>query len=739
MKRHISRFGMSVALVAVCVLVTAGTSFGITNLLCDTTGCSVDFADSCTAYSGPVTYSQLPVCGFDGYVMKWAGGSWGCAQETTGTTYTQGTGILINAGTISADIGTGTTQVAAGNHAHNYDAAYVNVTGDTITGNLTVDGNVNTGTEYRISDEPVLRTPLLGNLFVGKRSGFSITSSSANTLIGEEAGYSITSSGGNTFLGYRSGRLNTAFANTFVGNYAGSSNTTGGSVFIGDYAGSSNTTGYNNVFVGGGAGLENTIGFLNTFVGDGAGSSNLDGYSNTFIGRNSGVLNVTGKDNVYLGLAAGRANTGGSYNTIIGSGAGYNATGSYNVFLGYNAGYNETGSDRLYIDNLNTSTPLIYGEFDNNLVRINGNFDVTGTISGNGSGLSNVPVGTHTHPTSQITGLGALSALSAVSGGPGGTITDASITSADIGNSAVTSAHILDGTIITADIADGTILNVDISAAAAISDSKLATISTAGKVADTALSSKVVLTDSTQTITGAKTLSSVAITGGSINNTSIGTTTASTGAFTTLTATGYVTFDTNTFRVDSVNNRVGVGTTTPADKLDVVGNVQVSGDYKFTSPKTYYLQLPAAAFQQVVSATSGQWVVNSAYGRVLANGGYYIVGAVAPINLPEGATISEYKCYYYDNDTIDDIAFSSLLYHRNVQLTGTTTVASVAATSTGASAIIIEVSDTPAAPPVIANANNQYVAALNWSPGSDSSSLRFYGCRIAYTMTTLNP
>jgi hypothetical protein len=47
------------------------------------------------------------------------------------------------------------------------------------------------------------------------------------------------------------------------------------------------------------------------------------------------------------------------------------------VFLGYQAGQNETNSDRLYIDNTNTTTPLIYGEFDNNRVKINGDFQLT--------------------------------------------------------------------------------------------------------------------------------------------------------------------------------------------------------------------------------------------------------------------------------------------------------------------------------------------------------------------------
>lgn len=52
------------------------------------------------------------------------------------------------------------------------------------------------------------------------------------------------------------------------------------------------------------------------------------------------------------------------------------STGSGNVFLGHNAGYNEMGSNKLYIENSDISTPLIYGEFDNNLLQINGTLKI---------------------------------------------------------------------------------------------------------------------------------------------------------------------------------------------------------------------------------------------------------------------------------------------------------------------------------------------------------------------------
>ena len=64
--------------------------------------------------------------------------------------------------------------------------------------------------------------------------------------------------------------------------------------------------------------------------------------------------------------------------------------------------------------------------------------------------------------------------------------------------------------------------------------------------------------------------STIDINAGSIDGTAIGASSASTGAFTTLTATG-LTVDTNTLYVDSTNNRVGVGTTSPTVPLHVNG------------------------------------------------------------------------------------------------------------------------------------------------------------------------
>jgi hypothetical protein len=116
----------------------------------------------------------------------------------------------------------------------------------------------------------------------------------------------------------------------------------------------------------------------NIYVGEGAGNANdASGTDNTFVGYQAGFTNTSADYNVYLGSGAGYSGTTGGTNTAIGFQAGYsNSVGTGNIFLGYQAGYSETGSNKLYIDNSNTSTPLIYGDFSTDEITINGSLIV---------------------------------------------------------------------------------------------------------------------------------------------------------------------------------------------------------------------------------------------------------------------------------------------------------------------------------------------------------------------------
>jgi hypothetical protein len=228
-----------------------------------------------------------------------------------------------------------------------------------------------------------------------------------NMRLGLNAG--LTGSGiNNIFIGNNSGVLNTASNNLFIGHQAGNSNTTGQyNAFIGYQAGYRNSDGGDNIYIGYKAGYTITGGFWNNFIGKNSGmnktagnwnnffgmetGANNNGYYNTFIGHISGQQNngnnntflgaqsgvgSGGNDNVFIGYSAGRDATGGD-NCFIGTSSGNNnITGTGNVFLGNRSGYNETGSNKLYIDNSNTTTPLIYGDFGSDYIIINGKLGV---------------------------------------------------------------------------------------------------------------------------------------------------------------------------------------------------------------------------------------------------------------------------------------------------------------------------------------------------------------------------
>jgi hypothetical protein len=135
----------------------------------------------------------------------------------------------------------------------------------------------------------------------------------------------------------------------------------------------------NSVYKIGGYAVLSAEGLANIFVGDYAGENNT-GEHNTFIGNLAGWYHAAGNFNTFVGSGAGYWHQG-CCNTSLGAEAGRSSTDSdSSVFIGYAAGYYEDGSHKLYIANSNTSSPLIYGEFDNEILAINGDLGV-GTTS----------------------------------------------------------------------------------------------------------------------------------------------------------------------------------------------------------------------------------------------------------------------------------------------------------------------------------------------------------------------
>lgn len=197
--------------------------------------------------------------------------------------------------------------------------------------------------------------------------------------------------------------LGTAATNLFLGVDSGNSTNTGGNnTAIGLNTLQDLTTGISNVVLGGLSGVEIQGGNQNTGLGASSLRDLVSGANNTAVGAIS-LFNALGSDNTAIGVQAGAGLVNGSNNTFVGnlaggdvtakdfsnstylgSRAGYFSTGSNNVFIGYAAGEDELGSNLLYIENSDSASPLIWGNFSSNFVNINGSLGINDSSPGYG-------------------------------------------------------------------------------------------------------------------------------------------------------------------------------------------------------------------------------------------------------------------------------------------------------------------------------------------------------------------
>ncbi|MDI1315898.1 hypothetical protein [Flavobacterium sp.] len=174
--------------------------------------------------------------------------------------------------------------------------------------------------------------------------------------------------------------------NNIRAGFIGNPNTAGGNKNTSFGANSLNAagTGIRNTAIGSNVMPVNTSGQLNVSIGDQSMFLNTDGTANTAIGVGALYSNISGKENVALGrntmvLNNANNNTGLGFASLRS-----NVSGTNNIAIGHQAGYNELGNNKLYIENstFNNGTDssvdnaLIYGEFDNRIVRTNGTIQI---------------------------------------------------------------------------------------------------------------------------------------------------------------------------------------------------------------------------------------------------------------------------------------------------------------------------------------------------------------------------
>jgi len=314
------------------------------------------------------------------------------------------------------------------------------------------------------------------NTIVGSGSGSATMVNGQNTGVGEAVLPVCTTGGANVCIGSNSGnKLTQGNSNTLLGTAAGNKLTTGSfNVLIGAQTGQALlTASYINV-IGSGAMVAFQSGSeCNAFGRDAQRLNVSSSYNNAFGGQS--LYSSKGAGNNGFGYQAGYGISTGTYNVSFGHGAGPGSTSTmnYGIMLGFLSGYRTTSgddnifigqytgygssthscsraivighdcmrttnpaTDRLYIDTSSGvgASTLIYGEFDNRNLDINGRLATPAKTATLGVGVTAIAVGASNVMT--ITGDGGGNTIATITGGRDGQVltlifVDANVTITD--------------------------------------------------------------------------------------------------------------------------------------------------------------------------------------------------------------------------------------------------------------------------------------------------------------------
>lgn len=168
------------------------------------------------------------------------------------------------------------------------------------------------------------------------------------------------------------------------------------------------------------------------------------------------------------------------------------------------------------------------------------------------------------------------------------------------------------------------------------------------------------------------------------------------------------------------------------------GDVVTTEAYKYQSPKSYTRQIPAAAFQVNSLASSANQQLTWDYGCLYRSTGLGDAQLVAPVDLPQGATMTAFNMYYYDNDSDDDFLVGVYFFAREATATARLQLARNVVTTAGNSTSIQVVTDTTFAASDVDNEEYQYIIECTLGPMT-GLGMRFYGASIEYTLETVAP
>ena len=181
------------------------------------------------------------------------------------------------------------------------------------------------------------------------------------------------------------------------------------------------------------------------------------------------------------------------------------------------------------------------------------------------------------------------------------------------------------------------------------------------------------------------------------------------------------------------NGNVGIGTSSPTTRLHVAGSARIDGPLTIGA-QTRYLAVHGSAFRQAKPTAGGAIFDQRGVRSTIGSGGQDFW---APVNLPNGANVTEVRIAFIDN-ILNQSAFISVGYGRSDFQGGTLELATVDSSLFNNSTVAREWATNIIDYPTVDNATHSYWLRAS-IPGTSSAEGRLFHVRITYTVTSPLP
>ena len=191
--------------------------------------------------------------------------------------------------------------------------------------------------------------------------------------------------------------------------------------------------------------------------------------------------------------------------------------------------------------------------------------------------------------------------------------------------------------------------------------------------------------------------------------------------------------------VDTVGAVNTGGNVAVTGSVQTTGDVQVAGEFTYSATRTFYLSMPFSAFQDDQPGLNTRWYLMDDCAYPNAGPVPHIVDLYAPVILPESATVTEVRVYYFDVQDPENLTISLELYRIPFALGNADTMASATTTTSG---IVgkTDLTQTSVNNAVIDNQNYMYQLKVEFNSGDYANlNMGLFGARIAYTLNALKP